>query len=62
MDFTWKIIGQKNIINNLIDLKNKIYYQTRLFFLDQTVLVKDLGSEFAKFLNCSYKIVILVQG
>ena len=42
----------KNIINNLIDLKNKDILPNSFIFLDQTGLVNRLA-EFAKFLNCS---------
>ena len=54
MDFAWKIIGQKNIINNLIDLKNKDILPNSFIFSGPDGIGKStLASEFAKFLNCS---------
>lgn len=54
MDFAWKIIGQKNIINNLIDLKNKDILPNSFIFSGSDGIGKStLASEFAKFLNCS---------
>ena len=54
MDFAWKIIGQKNIISNLIDLKNKDILPNSFIFSGSNGIGKaTLAAEFAKFLNCS---------
>ena len=50
MDFAWKIIGQKNIINNLIDLKNKDILQksNEVNFSDLSLIMDNMKKFFKK--------------
>ena len=53
MGFSWNIIGQENIINNLIDLREKNALPNSFIFTGLDGIGKStLALEFAKFLNC----------
>ncbi len=56
MNFAWKIIGQRKIINNLIDLKSKDILPNSFIFSGPNGIGKrTLALEFAKYLNCTYE-------